>query len=313
MRYLLLIFIAALFCRVDAQEIINGSYDFQTDPEKKYTLYIPSGYDATVPSKVIVGLHPWNTSKWDSESWAEELSEIAEANNCIVICPDGGSDGQIDDDIDTAFTTFLIDEMMGQYNLDASKMYLVGFSWGGKTVYTYGLNHVERFAGFMPMGAAVEQSEVVNFASQAKDQYFYIIHGSQDSPNVRFTPLVNLLEDNMACVETNLLNGVGHTIEFDNQFNILNEGLTWLMNATPCNTVHTVDQLAVQKIGLKRSVISGSDFLEIDADVPMPWVIYDLQGSTLMSGKDLRISQQLAAGAYIIQIADQAGIRFVVQ
>ena len=84
MRFLLLLLVILSF-QLSGQEIINGSYDFQTDPAKKYTLYIPSTYDATIPSKVIVGLHPWNTSKWDSESWAVELSEVAEANNCIVI------------------------------------------------------------------------------------------------------------------------------------------------------------------------------------------------------------------------------------
>lgn len=312
MRFILF-FLAILSFQVSAQEIINGTYDFQTDPAKKYSLYIPSTYDAGIPSKVIVGLHPWNTSKWDSESWAEELSELAEANNCIVICPDGGADGQIDDDIDTAFTSFLIDEMIGQYNLDEAQMYLVGFSWGGKTVYTYGLNHADRFAGFMPIGAAVELSEVVAFAENAKDKYYYVIHGSQDSPNSRFTPIVNLLEDNEACVETNLLSGIGHTVEFPDQFNILNDGFQWLLNAAPCNIIDPIVEFEKVSIRLRNNVlVSGEDIL-IDSESALVWTIYNTDGTQLKKGEGNIVAQSLSAGIYFIQINQQESIRFVVR
>ena len=312
MKYLLCFLLFAYF-QLSAQEVVTGTYDFQTDPAKKYALYIPANYDATVPTKVIVGLHPWNTSKWDAESWAEELSEVAEANDCIVICPDGGVDGQIDDPIDTAFTTFLIDEVIANYNIDESQIFLTGFSWGGKTVYTYGLNHVERFAGFMPIGAAVELTEVSPFGAIAKDKYFYVIHGSQDSPSVRFTPLVDLLETNEACVETNLLSGVGHTVEFPDQFNILNAGLQWLLNATPCNVVDAVTNFEVPSILLQRNIVAVGEQIVINTDVKVTWALYDSQGDQIAKGLTKTVDVNLSAGVYFVQINKQESIKVIVQ
>ena len=298
MRILFIILLCT--CSIQAQELITGTFDFQTDPAKKYAVYVPSNYDANVPTKVIVGLHPWNTSKWDSESWAQELSEVAEANDCIVICPDGGADGQIDDAIDTAFTTFLIDEMSLQYNFDETKMYLMGFSWGGKTVYTYGLNHADKFAGFMPIGAAVQLSEVSPFADKAKDLPFYILHGGADSPNVRYYPLVTLMENSDACVETILLPGVGHTIDFPDQFNILNTGVQWMINNS-CNGTSKV--IEVEKdYTLKSNLIHSSESIIIQADQPVQWKIYGIQGKVIISGSELEINHLLNAGTYFIQI-----------
>ena len=92
---------------------------------------------------MMLALHPLNTNRWDGEAWRDTLIDFAEANNLLVISPDGGSDGAIDDAIDTAFTTVMLDSMISWYNVDESNIYAMGFSWGGKTVYTYGLNHID--------------------------------------------------------------------------------------------------------------------------------------------------------------------------
>ena len=55
----------------NAQQRIDGSFEFQTDPSKDYSLYIPSGYTQGVPHHLMLGLHPWNTSRWNSVSWCE--------------------------------------------------------------------------------------------------------------------------------------------------------------------------------------------------------------------------------------------------
>lgn len=308
MRTLILLFL--LTTQLSAQEIITGSYDFQTDPNKEYALYIPSAYDASIPSKTIIGLHPWNTNKWNAESWAEELSEIAEANNCIVICPDGGIDGQIDDDIDTAFTSFLIDEMILKYNIDENQMYAVGFSWGGKTVYTYGLNHIDRFAGFMVIGAAVTLDEVSPFSSNAKNKPYYIIHGSLDSPTVRFYPLVQELIAKEACVETNLLVGVAHTVEFPEQFNILNTGFQWLLEQN-CGVVDVINQTEIT-IHLKNNLLSTGQSLIIETSEKINWEIYSVDSFMQLKGENSIISIDLTSGSYFIKINNQPAIKFVV-
>ena len=90
----------------NAQQRIDRTIDSQTDPQKKYALYIPSSYDASVPNAAFLALHPWNTSRWNASSWRDTLTHFAETNDLIIIAPDGGPDGQVDDQIDTAFATF---------------------------------------------------------------------------------------------------------------------------------------------------------------------------------------------------------------
>jgi len=173
-------------------------------------------------------LHPLNISRWDGESWCDTLIDFAEMNNLLLVCPDGGLDGAIDDPIDTVFSTVLLDSMNIWFNVNPAKVFAMGFSWGGKTVYTYGLNHIERFAGFMPIGAAVNVSEVAGIDQNAAWHPFYLVHGSNDSPSQRFTPLKNAMENNNACVNSILMSGVGHTIDFPNRNQILTEAFQWI-------------------------------------------------------------------------------------
>ena len=176
-RYFILVIIFASTQFSFSQERIDDTFPFQTDPAKQYSIYVPSAYDLAVPNKMMLGLHPFNTSRWNSISWCDTLIAFAEANNLLLICPDGGPDGRIDDPIDVAFTTVILDSMEIWYNVDVSRVFAMGFSWGGRATYTYGLNNTDRFAGFMPIGAAINGTNEVNgLLHNATDKPYYIIH-----------------------------------------------------------------------------------------------------------------------------------------
>ncbi len=211
-----------------AQQRINSSFNFQTQ-NKLYSIYIPSGYNASTPAKLMLGLHPLNTARWNATSWCDTLVNFAEANNLLLLCPDGGPDGRIDDPIDTAFTSALLDSMLVWYAVDTAKTYVMGFSWGGLTTYTYGLNHAQRFGGFLPIGAAINgSSPIASFSANAKRKAVFIIHGGNDSPNTRYTPLVNEMNIKGAILNTLLMPGVGHTIDFPNRNSILTGAFNWI-------------------------------------------------------------------------------------
>jgi len=196
---------------------------------KNYDIFVPTNYDDQTANKMMVALHPWNVTRWNSTSWCDTLIAFADANDLLLICPDGGSDGQISDPIDTAFTSLLIDSMQLWYNVNSANIFLMGFSWGGQVTYSYGLNNTEKFKGFMPIGAAINGTDEVNGTLQnATDKAFYIVHGSSDSPNARYYPILDSLNNRMACVNTNLLSGVGHTIDFPNRNQILSDAFVWL-------------------------------------------------------------------------------------
>ena len=231
----LIVLLIALLCstKVQGQERIEGVMAFQfngdTDPAKKYSIYIPSTYVAGSANPLMLGLHPFNTNRWNSTSWCDTLITFAETNGLLLLCPDGGPDGRVDDPIDTAFTSVLLDSMALWYNVDAQKIFAIGFSWGGLTTYTYGLNHVEQFAGFIPIGAAISGTQpIANVLENSKCKPYYIIHGSLDNPGIRFFPLRDSLIVHNACVETNYLIGVGHTIDFPNRNQILTDAFIWL-------------------------------------------------------------------------------------
>jgi predicted esterase len=219
-----------------AQQKFEGNFPFEGDPAKKYALYEPSSYQDTVPNKLMVAFHPFNKSRWNATTWRDTLTTFAEKAGLILICPDGGSDGMVDDDIDYGFTTALIDSVQKWYNIDASGVFAMGFSVGGKAMYEYGLTFSSVFSGFIPIGPAINgTTEVDGLLSNALCKPFYLIHGENDAPSVRYTPIKGALEQNKAEVNFILMAGVGHTVDFPNRNKILENAFRWIDTVT-CKT-----------------------------------------------------------------------------
>lgn len=296
-----------IFNSIQGQTRIDETVSFQGDPAKQYSIYVPSTYDANVPNKMMVGLHPFNTNRWNSISWCDTLIAFAEANELIMICPDGGIDGKVDDPIDTAFTTFIIDSMLLWYNIDESKIFAMGFSWGGRATYSYGLNHVDRFAGFMPIGSAVNGlTEVNGVLDQAIGKPFYIVHGSNDNVNVRYHPIRNALIAEEACVENNLLSGVGHTIDFSNRNAILTTAFEWL-DSVNCMVVGTedVDLYAKKHINIFPNPVNLGAVINIESLENISVIhVFDLKGSLVQKIENSKTisTKNLEKGIYTLSI-----------
>ena len=249
MKNLILLLLVFVTTAIFAQERIDGTFPFETDPNKKYSLYIPSDYDASTPHRFMLGLHPLNTNRWDAEAWCDTLIVFAETNNLILACPDGGVDGAVDDPIDLGFTDALLDSMNVWYNIDGDKTYAMGFSWGAKTTYTYGLDRPEIFKGYLPIGSAMSgTSEVNSIVANAADKPVYIVHGNNDTPSQRYTPIKNALENNGAIVNSNLMPGVGHTIDFPNRNAILTTAFQWIDSVNCANVVNPILETELKKV-----------------------------------------------------------------
>ncbi len=221
-----------------SQTRIDSSFAFGPNPAKKYSIYVPASYNPSTPNPLMVGFHPLDTSRWDSESWCDSLITFGTMNDLIIVCPDGDSTGNITDSIDYAFTTALIDSMKLWYNIDDRRVYSIGFSMGGKAVYEYGLNNVETIKGFIPVGAAINGTSFVsNVIHNSGGMPFYLVHGANDAPNTRFYPMLNELRNNCAVVDSILMPGVGHTFDFPNRNQIISDAYQWVdsVNLTPLN------------------------------------------------------------------------------
>lgn len=299
-NFLSLVFLLLLNYTVSAQQQINASVAFQSDQSKDYSLVIPSSYQEGQPIAAFLALHPWNTSRWNGQTWCEELAEFAEENDVILVCPDGGIDGQIDDPIDTAFTTFILDSAFQWYDIDPERLYAIGFSWGGKTTYTYGLSHIEKFAGLLPIGAAVSSNDVNFIKENAEGIPIYIVHGSNDSPNSRFYPLRDAMIESGACVETNLLQGVGHSIDFDNQLQILTDAYLYLQD-NACTTT-SIDGLSPTKTTiLPFNIILRGSSVDLNLAENTSWEIFSPSGINLLAGKGSNLLIDLPSGHYILR------------
>lgn len=221
------------FSSINGQVRIDSSFAFQNDPAKRFALYVPSGYTEGTPNKLILALHPFHQAWGNSVTWCDILMDFAETNSLIMICPDGGNDGRIDDPIDKAFFTALLDSAANWYSVNPDKVFILGFSWGARAAYTYGLANHEKFAGFITLGAFINGTDQVTPAmlSNSANKPFYIMHGDQDNIvdlQTGFHPIRNALINNGAIVNSLVLQGVGHTINFPNRDAILTDAFNWV-------------------------------------------------------------------------------------
>ena len=85
MKLNLLLLFASFFACIDmfGQEQINESMPFQNDPDKDYSIYIPSNYVEGESIPAFLALHPFNTNRWNGQTWCEELADFAEENGAF--------------------------------------------------------------------------------------------------------------------------------------------------------------------------------------------------------------------------------------
>ena len=294
------------------QQIIDSGFPFQTETLKKYSIYVPSTYDEGTANHLMLGLHPLNTNRWDSQAWRDTLINFAEMNDLLLVCPDGGPDGRIDDAIDTAFTSVLLDSVGHWFNVDRSNQYIMGFSWGGLTSYTYGLRNTDKFQGYLIIGAAINGTGPINnILHNAENEAFYLVHGSNDLMSTRFTPLKNALETNNACVETNVLQGVGHTIDFPMRNEILTVAFKWLQTSA-CGISSIKDGEISNPINIYPNPSSDKITIEgLNADTDIK--IYNFQGATIgfERNDNTLYLNGVSPGLYIINLNSKGNNRSV--
>lgn len=277
------------FCLL-AQTRIDSTMAIKGNTTAKYSLFIPSNYDPFGPRATILAMHPFNPEKWDAAAWCDELMIFAEENKVVLVCPDGGEDGRIDDPADTAFASILLDSVQQWYLIDPDRIFLMGFSWGGKATYTYGLAHSSRISGCIPIGAALSGTEDLKGLFQyAKNKPFFIIHGERDSPEIRFQPVRDSLVVAGAFVKSRLIRNSGHTIRFEHKDKLFGRAFRW---------VDSVASFAADSANLAR--------------------MYEQEGmqnkvpEELRSGRTIHCKYQVAEpGTLRLKVSDLSGKTFV--
>ncbi len=299
---------------LNAQQKIDGSFSLNGATPQKYSLYLASGFKSG--GNAVLAFHPLNTARWNGQSWRDTLVAFAEINNVLLICPDGGPDGRVNDDEDTSFTTALLDSVSTWYTYRKDLLVGMGFSWGGLTTYTYGLSHPEKFKGLIPIGAAINgDAEIKNLAVNAHSKNIYIIHGAQDIPQTRYYPALQTFSKTSACVEDTLMSGIGHTIDFPRRNQILTAAYQWILSNNCKVTGIDLPTNAEKSVDFKISFFQQKLMVEILNEKESPLSILDMNGkllATKLPTKGLNTYDiHLNSGIYLAQYSGRS-VQFLV-
>lgn len=223
MKKLAWILIVALlvFSSAVAQET-EGTFSRETlthdEVERVYTLYTPPNYDSAQPAPVILGLHSFASSGRALEALSG-LSGLADEMGALLVYPEsyykGWNEGReaIGEGVfepstdDQGYLLSLLDQLGETHNVDAERVYLVGFGQGGVMAQYLACQTPDRFAGAASVGALMWQYHLVVCPVDTGATDLLIILGTKDtvypvegrvpdgtdSPNLRTTTLEGTL------------------------------------------------------------------------------------------------------------------------
>lgn len=133
-------------------------------------LTVPKGYDADVPTPLIVSLHGYSSSGARHDSrWG--ISALADRHTFLTIAPDGTREAQGDHNPfwnasdaccnfegskvdDSAYLLRIIEMIEARYNVDPARVYVIGHSNGGFMSYRMAYEHSDVVAAIVSLAGA---------------------------------------------------------------------------------------------------------------------------------------------------------------
>ena len=163
----------------------------ETFDDRPFEVFVPSGYDAATAAPLVILLHGYGATGAIQDFYFN-MQPQAEARGFLYAFPDG-TPNQIssnawnatnacchDDDSvdDSGYLTFIIDDVSSKYNVDPSRIFLVGHSNGGFMSYRMACEHADRIAGIVSLAGAT----FIDTAQCAPTEPVNIlqIHGTDD-------------------------------------------------------------------------------------------------------------------------------------
>jgi len=154
---------------------------------REYILHVPSSYDGNTSSPLVINFHGFGdcASTYATNVGASlGLNLVADDNNFLVVYPQaafrekgdvywepGDNGSQSINENDVYFTKQLISEISGEYNIDESRVYAVGYSNGGMMSYDLACNGSD-FIAAVGIMSGISLSETCEVA----DAYTSVIH-----------------------------------------------------------------------------------------------------------------------------------------
>jgi len=164
-----------------------------------YGVYVPTGYQASRPTPLVIALHGLGSDEMYMMEY-NDLVEVAEQHGFLVATPMGfnergwyGSRGSGNDfnrrgqdpgpanlgELSELDVMSVLDIMRRDYNVDASRIYLIGQSMGGGGTWYLGTKHPEIWAALGAMAPAMYTSPDV--LEGARNLPVIVVQGDADT------------------------------------------------------------------------------------------------------------------------------------
>ena len=184
-----------------AEPIFKGQKELTINGKTRtYYLYVPEGLPANSP--LVITCHAVGGSGY-SEFSADGWKPMADKENFIVAYPDGIASGyhwkfnsytngwDLTGMTDVNFMLAIVDSVKKEYNIDATRVYMSGFSIGGEFVYHVANNAADKFAAFVPISGCSNPATVTVTASRPVP--IFHVHGTADN--------IYLFQDAQSCIQ----------------------------------------------------------------------------------------------------------------
>jgi poly(3-hydroxybutyrate) depolymerase len=178
-----------------------------------YWITLPKGYGKEVKKwPMIIYLHPSSLQGHDLSMIGTPIppnvDEIRNDFPFVVLTP------QCPDEYDawpSDLVIELVDEAVKLYNVDARRVYVTGFSLGGRGTWSVAVDHPEVFAAIAPVAGSYGHPERI---SRIGDVPVWVFHGDGDRllPIDPVRDMVQNLKDSGGNVRFTIYEGAGHGI-----------------------------------------------------------------------------------------------------
>lgn len=160
---------------VDQETLDSVTHFIAADEAISWSIYVPESYDPDRPAGLIVYISPMQKG-WMPRHWREVIDE----KNLIWI----GADNSGNDTVDARRMVLAVvakDVIGRDYNIDPNRIYLSGFSGGGKVASMVAIDFANVFKGALYVGGAdFWTREPPDFLARLNSNRYVFLAGSDD-------------------------------------------------------------------------------------------------------------------------------------
>ncbi len=170
------VLIILIFClkTVSAQKNIYDSIEYSS-LKRTYLLHIPPQYSSADPTPLVIGLHGGAAPGWMTFEQACKLSVKSNSSGFLLVYPEGVQVAEIrtwngggccsfnesSNVDDVGFINALLDSLLLEYNIDATRIYATGFSNGAIMTYRLACELSHRIAAITPVSGTLEDENFI--------------------------------------------------------------------------------------------------------------------------------------------------------